>query len=191
MKRMLKPLILFYLCVAIIIAALAQQETNKPFAELILLKQKSDKDTSKVNLLLRLSEYYFLKLPKVSTDLDSSLAYAFSAEALSNTLAYQRGLGNSYRQQGKIHKAKNDITKGKYFVNKAIEIFKANNYLPELGETYFDFSGYYSLHGNEMIEKIRIIEHLSLPAFKQAGNLKKIADVLKELGDLQQLKGDY
>jgi two-component sensor histidine kinase/tetratricopeptide (TPR) repeat protein len=188
---MLKSLLLFYLFVAINIAALAQQETKQPSAELILLKQKSDKDTSKVNLLLRLSEYYFLRLPRVPTDLDSALAYAFSAERLSNTLAYQGGLGNSYRQLGKIHKTKNDITKGKYFANKAIEVFKSNNYFLELGETYFDFSGYYSLHGNEMTEKIRIVEHLSLPAFKQAGSVKKIADVLKELGDLQQLKGDY
>ena len=82
MKRMLKPFILFYLCAAIIIAALAQREANKPSAELILLKQKSDKDTTKVSLLLRLSEYYFSKVPKVSTDLDISLAYARSSSAI-------------------------------------------------------------------------------------------------------------
>jgi two-component sensor histidine kinase len=176
---------------SIVSIALAQPATTTLTSDLILLKRKSDQDTAKVNVLLRLSEFYFLKSPPGSRGHDSALLYASSAETLSNKQAYSQGLGNSYRQQAKIHKARKDMDRAKDFVHKAIDIFKTNNYFTELGETYFDLSGYYGLYGEEMAEKIRIIEQLSLPAFNMAGKPQKIADILKELADLQQLTGDY
>jgi hypothetical protein len=135
-------------------------------SDLITQLKKSKQDTVSVNLLLQLSEYYFFKPSTNAKDLDSSLWYGYTARNLSNTLQYQRGLGNSYEQISKVLHKKNNTTQGKYYANKAIEIFKANNYFLELGYAYYDLSGYYSIDSNkDIIERIRIVEQFSLPAF--------------------------
>jgi len=187
---MLKPLI--YICVfgCMIVTVSAQQRPYDSQSDLLLQLQKSNEDTSRVNLFLQLSDYYFLKSRRQATDRDSSLLHARSAEAFSIKLGYQKGLGNSYQQLSKIFHQNNDTANGKYFANKALQIFKTNNYLTELGYAYFDLSGYYSLSGSELIERIRWVEQ-SLSAFQQAGSKRKEADVLKELGDLRQIQGDY
>ncbi len=189
---MLRRLFFNGLFVFTIISVVAQQQGDVNVLELKQALKSSNNDTSKVNLLLQVSDYYFLKNPKQSTDLDTSMLYANNAEALSNKLYYEKGLGNSYEQISKIFHFHNDTTKGKYYANKAIEIFKANSFLIELGYAYYDLSGYYSINSSaEIIERIRIVEQLALPAFRESGSKLKEADILKELGDLLQLNGDY
>ena len=187
---MLRGFILFFLFSGVIISGKAQQ-ADKFLKDLHSQLQKSNKDSSRVNLLLQLSEYYFSKSPRQAADLDSSLSYVRTAETLSNSLGYQKGLGNSYAQYSKIFHTSNDTSRGKYFAGQAVEIFKKNRFYMELGYAYFDLSGYYSLNGSDLTERIRIVEQLSLPAFRQSGSILKEADILKELADLQQIKGDY
>ena len=181
-----------FICICLLTSVVASTMAQDGAGDLITQLKKSKQDTVSVNLLLQLSEYYFFKPSTNAKDLDSSLWYGYTARNLSNTLQYQRGLGNSYEQISKVLHKKNNITQGKYYANKAIEIFKANNYFLELGYAYYDLSGYYSIDSNkDIIERIRIVEQFSLPAFQQSGNKLKEADVLKELGDLKQLHGDY
>ena len=171
---------------------MAQEHTSVSLHDLKTRLLKSKKDTSAVNALLQLSEYFFVESSKNTTYSDSALLYGNAALKLSNTLHYQSGLGNSYEQISKIFHFKNDTAKGKYFANKAIAIFKANNYFLELGYAYYDLSGYYSIYNTaELAKRIYIVEQLSLPAFEHSGNKLKEADILKELGDLLQLNGEY
>ena len=189
---MLRRFLLKCLFVVITTSVAAQQQENNNIAAFKHALEANKQDTSKVNLLLRLSEYYFFKNPKRTTDLDSAMFYAKEAEALSNKLNDQKSLGNSYEQISKIFHQKNDTARGKYFANKAIEIFKANNCFMELAYAYYDLSGYYSINSSkEIVERISIVEQLVLPAFMQAGSKLKEADALKELSDLLQLKGEY
>lgn len=186
---MARPLIYIFLSAWMIAGAAAQQRPLASPDDLLLQLQKSDEDTSRVHLLLQLSDFYFSN-PNAD-DKGSSLLHARAAEALSNRLRYQKGLGNSYEQLSKIlHHRTNDTAGGKDFAYKAIQIFKTNNYLAELGYAYYDLSGYYSLSGDEISERIRCVEQ-SLLAFQKSGDKKKEADVFKELGDLRQIKGDY
>ncbi|WP_170117704.1 histidine kinase dimerization/phosphoacceptor domain -containing protein [Chitinophaga ginsengisoli] len=155
------------------------------------LKQ-SKEDTTRVILLLQLSDHYFHKASGDTKYLDSSLLYEYAAEQLSKKLNYPKGIGNSYEQLSKILHVQNNTAKARTFADKAIEIFKAHDLFLELGYAYYDLSGYYSINtSDELTERIRIVEQLALPAFQKSGNILKEADVLKELADLVQLTGNY
>lgn len=168
---------------------LAQEQPEKPVGELWSLLSKSRQDTPRVDLLLQLSDHYFPMPGRHQFDLDSAMAYARSAEASSIKLKYQRGLGDSYEQISKILHIRIGADSGKYYASKAIEIFKANNDLMELGYAYYDLSGYYTLYDSDMDKRIRLVEQ-SLSEFQQARNKRKEADVHKELGDLRSMNGD-
>jgi len=168
---------------------LAQEQPERPVGELWSLLSKSRQDTLRVDLLLQLSDHYFPTPGRNVFDLDSSMGYARSAEAFSAKLGYQRGLGDSYEQISKILHIRQDADSGKYYANKAIGIFKANNYLIELGYAYYDLSGYYTIYDSDMDKRIRLVEQ-SLAEFQQARNRRKEADVLKELGDLRSMISD-
>ena len=122
---MLKHFVYTYLLISLVSFARAQEKTGISLHDLNVSLEKSKKDTSRVNTLLQLSEYYFYKPLRNENNLDSSLLYGYAALKLSNTLHYQLGVGNSYEQISKVFHLKNDTAKGKYFANKAIEIFKA------------------------------------------------------------------
>ncbi|SFP53548.1 Two-component sensor histidine kinase, contains HisKA and HATPase domains [Parafilimonas terrae] len=149
-------------------------------------------DTARANLLLNLSVYYFFKASTDKKYFDSALLYEHAAEKLSKDLNYQKGIGNSYEQRSKILHKQVKTVEARQLADKAIEIFKANNLYLELGYAYYDVSGYYSINNtDELTERIRIVEELSLPAFQKSGSELKEADILKELGDLLQLEGNY
>lgn len=173
----------------IVQSALAQEQPERPVGTLWSSLSKSRQDTLMVDLLLQLSDHYFPLPGRQKFDLDSSIFYARSAEAFSNKLNYQRGLGDSYEQISRILHIRNSADSGKYYAGKAIEIFKMNNYLLELGYAYYDLAGYYTFYDNDLDKKIRLVEQ-SLSVFQAAGNKKKEADVHKELGDLRMIKND-
>ena len=189
---MLKQFIYTCILISVVSFAKAQEHANVSLHDLKTRLQESKKDTSAVNALLQLSEYFFVESSKNMTYSDSALLYGNAALKLGNTLHYSLGLGNSYEQISKVFHIKNDTAKGKYFANKAIAVFKANNFFLELGYAYYDLSGYYSIYNTaELATRIYIVEQLSLPAFEQSGSKLKEADILKELGDLLQLNGEY
>jgi two-component sensor histidine kinase len=150
----------------------------------------SNPDTVRVNLLLKLSDCYFLKPTPKTGDLETALAHAHAAEKLSMSLGYVRGQGNAYEQISKILHVKGDKKAAMELALKAIELFKANNYQLELGYAYFDLCGYQTLYGNGLAERIEL-EQKSLIAFRKSGFRKKEGDILKELADLHNLQQDY
>src|SRR5277367_359711 len=131
-------------CLSVLMAAcmtqpaLAQEQPEKPVEQLWSSLSTSRLDTSRVDLLLQLSIHYFPLPGRTKFDLDSSMAYARSAEAISFKLGYASGLGDSYEQISKVLHIRKAIDSGRYYANKAIGIFKANNYFRELGYAYYD-----------------------------------------------------
>ncbi|WP_217604869.1 histidine kinase dimerization/phosphoacceptor domain -containing protein [Chitinophaga sp. GbtcB8] len=189
MRRQIKYV---FMLAALIYSAVAAQQPDHNGAGLLLQLKKGKEDTVSVNLLLQLSEYYFRKASGGTKYLDSALVYEHAAEQLSKKLNYPKGIGNSYEQLSKILHVQNNTAQARRFADKAIEIFKAHDFFLELGYAYYDLSGYYSINfTDELTERIRIVEQLALPAFQRSGSKLKEADILKELGDLVQLTGNY
>jgi two-component sensor histidine kinase len=189
MRKFYKYCLLIFVVALITRPALAQEQPEKPVGELWSLLSKSGQDTSRVDLFLQLSDHYFPLPGRQQFNLDSSMAYARWAEAFSGKLRYQRGLGDSYEQISKILHIRTGADSGKYYADKAIDIFKANNYLMELGYAYYDLSGYYNIYDSDLDKRIRLVEQ-SLAEFQLARDKRKEADVYKELGDLRSMKTD-
>src|ERR1700722_3995924 len=170
--------------------AMAQDQPEKPIEQLWSSLSKSRQDTSRVTLLLQLSDHYFPLPGRTKFDLDSAMAYARSAEAISIRLGYQPGLGDSYEQISKILHIRKSVDSGRYYANKAVGIFKSKSAHMALGYAYYDLSGYYLLYDSDINKRIALVEQ-ALSEFQQARDKKKEADVHKELGDLRQINGDY
>lgn len=186
MRRLL--LILFLLPISWPCAAQYYTHPTPEDAKVLILQlQHSQPDTNRVNILVKLSNYYFGKINRNLRDVDSTLLFAKTAEQLSLSLDYKTGEGESYLLFSQVCRVKREMTKGEAYVNKAIALFED---LPlQLGEAYVEKRMYYSLYGNDLTERIRIME-LAVAAFRKAGNKEREADGYKELGDLYQIKGN-
>jgi two-component sensor histidine kinase/tetratricopeptide (TPR) repeat protein len=144
-------------------------------------------DTTYIDQLLKQSHYLFAKNNRSLKELDSALTLAKIADSLS--VNYLSGKGESYLMYSRICRAKRALDKGKTYTHKAIDIFTQNNRPFQLGEAYVELCLYYSLYGEELAERIRCLQQAE-GAFIKAGNKKRQADCLKELGDLHQIQGN-
>jgi two-component sensor histidine kinase len=160
--------------------------TPEDVKALILQLKYSQPDSNRVDILVKLGNYYFSKVNRTLTDTDSTFQMAQTAEALSLSLKYTVGEGESYVLYSQVCRVKLELTKGKDYVNKAIALFE--NHPLQLGEAYVEKRMYYSIYGKDLTERIRIME-LAVPAFHKAGNKEREADSYKELGDLYQIQG--
>lgn len=187
---MLRSLLLICLLLVERIPATAQRAATRPVAELLQLVEQGKPDTSRVGWLLQLSNYYFSNPAGQNADLVKPLSYALSAEALSVATRYQKGLGDSYMILSQIWRAKQEPARAKAYINKAIQTFTAARLFTNAAYAWFELSGYYALSGTELSQRIHLIEK-SVALFRQAGNIKKEADALKELADVQQIQGNF
>ena len=88
----------------------------------------SKQDTSKVNLLNRLSVEVIYSEP------ERSIAYSKEAIAISNNLGYNRGLGAAYYALGRVYTTQGDFDLAETNLNKSLEIHRT------AGETKKSFS---------------------------------------------------
>ena len=173
------------------ITAISQERKPTDPQILLSLIEKSKQDTIYVEQLLELSNYYFLNSHTEKIRLDSSLLFARRAETKSLQLKYAKGLGNSYISLSRIFRETQNGEKGKEYLNKAIITFSREKYFGELGEAYHELATYYSIDiASEIKERIRLDE-LALAAFRQSKDTLKLANEYKELGDLNNVIGDF
>ncbi|SFD61678.1 Two-component sensor histidine kinase, contains HisKA and HATPase domains [Chitinophaga sp. CF118] len=155
------------------------------------LLQKSKKDTSRVHLLLDLSQYYFSKSDRTPAQLDSGRIYALEAEALSISLHYPLGEGNAALLASGILRVQQQQEKGKQYLKKAMDLFTKYNYKDRIGEAYEETASYYDQETDEgVINRIQYKEK-AVAFFEQAGNRRRVGDVEKGIGDYYGMLGKY
>jgi two-component sensor histidine kinase/tetratricopeptide (TPR) repeat protein len=186
-----RQLLFILLMLAVQLTAISQEPKPTDPQILLSLIEKSKQDTIYVNRLLELSNYYFFNSHQEKIRLDSSLLFARRAETISAQLKYPKGLGNSLVSQSRVFRGAENGEKGKEYLNKAITIFSAENYFAELGGAYHELATYYLIHNDkELRERIRLDE-LALSAFIQSRDTFSLANEYKELGDLNNVVGDF
>ena len=158
---------------------------TEPF---LLALKRSIPDTNKVQLLLGLSDQYYYRLNRQPADIESALLYTLQARNLSISLGYHRGEGISELLLSRILPKRNEKENGRKASMKAIAIFTENNEYFQLGEAYYTLSGYYSLSGKEINQRIQLAEQ-SAEAFGKAGNREKQGHIYMQLGDLYLNQG--
>lgn len=153
--------------------------------------QKSHADTAQVKLLLQLSTYYNGLAKPSPADISNALAYAHTAENLSNTLSYPRGTGNSYMTYAQAYRLKKDSSACNGNVHKAITLFLKNNLYRDAAEAYLKGEEYYQAFGGTDLN-VRIAWYeKAFPIFAQVHAYDRQEATLKILGDFYQVLGKY
>jgi len=162
--------------------------TAKDTEPLLLALKRSIPDTNRVQLLLKLSDQYYYRLDAQPGDIEKALFYTQHAKKLSIILAYHKGEGISELLLSRILPKKNQKENGRKAALKAIAIFTGYQEYFQLGEAYYTLSGYYSLSGKEIDQRIQLAEK-SAEAFGKAGNREKQGHIYMQLGDLYLNQG--
>ena len=165
MKRLTKPVLTvffnptFWLFLSIlIIPGIHTSYANDNITELEKHVSNMQDDTAKVNVLLRLGEYY------CSIENDKALMYLQEAFTIATSQNYTSGIGKSLLWQGRVYYYKDDYTLSNKYLDKAKEILEANDELDDLAFLCFAKAAISSLksdyiHAMKMYEKaIRLTE---------------------------------
>jgi two-component sensor histidine kinase len=158
------------------------QGPTESYAALFQRLTSAKHDTAKIEALADLSRHFYFKSNQTNADRDSCALYANkvirAAEQIDDVaraaVGYQL-LGNHFRSAGQL-------TESKQYLTRAIDFFEREKKYLALGEAYFDYSLTYD-YEKQRPEKIKIVEK-SRDAFQKSGDIKKQADIHKELADL-------
>ncbi|WP_221392972.1 histidine kinase dimerization/phosphoacceptor domain -containing protein [Dyadobacter sp. NIV53] len=161
------------------------ENDTKPLLEKL---KNSGQDTNKVLLLFKLSDQYYYRQNRQQIDINRALFYTRAAKNLSILLSFHKGEGISELQLSRILPKMDRREEGREAVLKAIGIFTKYNEYFQLGEAYYTLSGYYSITGKEIQQRISLAEKSS-DAFGQAGNKEKQGHIYQQLGDLYLTQG--
>ncbi len=168
-----------------------QAYSSVPKVDSLFKKLKAtNADTNRVQVLVELSRNYIRKKDRKTSDLDSALLFARQAIALSQTLQFYKGIGNSYLVFSKALREKGKVQEGRSYAERAKDVFIQHEHPSMLGYAYSELTRYYSNAEADVSLKIRLNEK-ALTYFVLSGDTKKEADILKEQGDLHQLQGNY
>ncbi|GAB2590791.1 hypothetical protein GCM10027190_44270 [Spirosoma areae] len=151
---------------------------------------RSKADTNRVKLLIDLSYSYVHRPGELASDLNTALLFAKQATTLSRSLHYHKGEGRSYLIIGQALREKGDWPLGKAYAGRAFYLFRKYGELAQLGYVYSELTQYYSNTASDVSSKINLNQQ-ALSFFNQTGERKKVAELLKEQGDLLQLQENY
>jgi two-component sensor histidine kinase len=152
--------------------------------------QKSKSDSSRISILLQLSDYYN-NIPKPLPHIAKALAYAGAAEKLSLSLVDNRGLGNSYVALAKAFRDRKDSIRAKDYLSQAEKVFVDNKFFREAAEAVLNMEELYQYFGGTDL-KIRIAYYKqALVLFKQSAARHREEATLKVLGDFYYVQANY
>jgi two-component system, sensor histidine kinase PdtaS len=164
--------------------ACAQQLSKEEINQALSALRKSNADTVRVNLLIKVSEQYIWKPGESAKDLDTAILLASQAELLSKKLSYYSGYCNSFLLYSMAYREKGEREKGKQYINQAINLSESHKQYLVLGDSYLELSQYHNYwEPAEVPVKIEITKK-SYNAFIAADNIERQAFALKNLADL-------
>ncbi|HVU58077.1 MAG TPA: histidine kinase dimerization/phosphoacceptor domain -containing protein, partial [Puia sp.] len=159
----------------------------KPLAEIIRLVNTAASDSDRAIILLDEAIAYQLRAGGEKSDLDSAKTILLTVDQLNSRLRNKHVEAKSLLVSAFVHHDAGDTAAAHATVLKAISIYKTLPYPNETGEAYLHLSTYYPTEVLSQVADKRAIFAEALPYFRQAANKKRQADVLKDLGDLDQL----
>jgi two-component sensor histidine kinase len=149
-------------------------------------------DTARVKAMIRLADYYVNKPGEDAGDLLLAADYAIKANYVSKKSSYLWGKGAYFIVSARIAREKGKREESREYSIQAINIFNTNSrYALQLAEANLELSNSYNLSSDaEVANKIRYYEHGINLLRTAAPNSIKLADALKFLGDLYNVKDD-
>ena len=188
---MARGLIIIVLLATALLPCSAQQRQLKPIDEIRADLKKSTTDTGKANQLLNLALCYVYKPGEIAHDLDSALLLVRQAEGINTHLHDKKIEARSYFVYSNLLREEGNNETGKQYIEKSLEVYKSISDPGNMAEAWSELASYYGIYNSEEeIKQKRNCLEQALILFKAAGNKERQADMLKDLGDLDQVLGD-
>jgi len=131
-------------------------------------------DTVKVNVLLKLGEYY------CSLENDKALMYLQEAFTIATSLKYTSGIGKCMLWQGRVYYYKDNYTLSNNYLDKARDVLETTNDLDVLAFTFFAKAEIFTIlgdyiHALEMYNK-------AIKLTEETGNVKLMSSCYSSIG---------
>src|SRR5450432_3962756 len=192
---MCRKLILKIFCLASFLAGEAQAITPDQLSlrlnELPRKLKETTVDSSRSKILLELALCYVYKPGEYSSDLDSAILLTREAEKINERLHNKKTAAMAYFVYAAALREKGNNAAGKAYVDSSLKIYKTISDPENMAEAFVEKSRYYSIYDStaEIKEMKKNLEE-ALALFRITGNKKRQADLLKDLGDMDQILGN-
>jgi len=187
--HMARELILIILLATARLPCPAQQTQLKSIDEIRTALKQSTTDTGKANQLLNLALCYVYKPGETANDLDSALLLVKKAEGINADLHNKKIEAKSYYVYSNALREKGNTTLGREYIEKSLALYKTISEPNDMGEAWLELAKYYSAF-NEQISKKKEFYEQALALFRTTGNEKRQADLLKDIGDFNEIMGN-
>ncbi|MET0463399.1 MAG: histidine kinase dimerization/phosphoacceptor domain -containing protein [Chitinophagaceae bacterium] len=186
--------LVFILCCWLALPGLSQKpgfSEQEARSRLAVLRTKKP-SAEQVDLQLQWAAWLVNGIGQPSARVDSAFTLASQAQEYSRQLRYKAGEGKSSFQLAHIAEINHQYQQAKLAADDAVRIFKSLSAYDELGETYVSLwsittNAGQPEPGDAMMDYFLLrISYLdsAAKAFRQAGNKMRLADCLREEGDL-------
>ncbi|MDP9076149.1 MAG: tetratricopeptide repeat protein [Bacteroidota bacterium] len=162
------------------------KEVNSLYEQL----KKSNADTSRVSIFIKICRYDIVNSARQPALLDSALSVANRAKVLSDKLGYSEGIGLSYQLMAQAWCGKKDFKKGDVLIKKALTVFLAQGLYHDAAEAYLNMEEFYRAAGGKDFSLRISYYEKAQPLFHKVGAFEREGATLKILGDFYQVQGD-
>jgi len=173
------------------ISCLAETLSPIELQQSLKLLQQNKRDTSEVELLIRLAYHYVTKRGEEKSDMDSAAMLLNRAEGLSKALAYSKGMVGVCVRRTALLKELKETDKARALCDSAISMASKQNLHHLLGEAFMQRAAFYEwLRDDERPKKMACYEN-AIQAFKKSKSVEREAFCLKNLADLNMVAADF
>jgi two-component system, sensor histidine kinase PdtaS len=190
MHQMNRGLIIIVLLANALHPCIAQQMLLKPIDEIRTDLKQSTTDTGKANQLLNLALSYVYKPGEIASDLDSALLLVRQAQGINANLHNKKIEAKSYFVYSNALREKGNMKLGREYIEKSLAVYKTISEPDDMGEAWHELGMYYSAVNEEINMKKECYEK-ALTLFRTSGNKQRQGDLLKDIGDFDQIQGNY
>ena len=187
---MIRGLLLIIFMGTALVRGMAQ--TYQPTIPAIINElKKVHADSAQARLLLDLALDYVRKPGEYNTDLDTAIVLVKQVESINQKLQDKKTAARCYFVYSNALREGGKAEVGKQYIEKSLEVYKTISDPAGMAEAWVELGNYYSIYVSEEETRQKrkpIGEALIL--FRATGNKERQADILKDLGDLDQLLGD-
>jgi two-component sensor histidine kinase len=184
MNRVLSTLMMLFIYLTIYPQQIFREEVDS----LNNAVAKSKPDTGRINLLLRIAQFYLLKTVVTTTDFDSASMLIKQAELLNAKIKSKEADGYIILVESCLNRKRGQREAGQQKVDEAIKILTGGTNNSMLGQAYFEKANYYDYDYKDQTIRNRIyFIELGISAMKQSSDILNLAYYYCILGDLHHL----
>lgn len=164
------------------------ESPKKSVDELKKLLQKSKPDANRVEVLLKLGDYYLYKPEELMVDLDSALLFLQEAKTLSETLHAEKQIEESLVLMSKCYFERQEILSGRAVFMQLIQKYQKEGNKAKMAAAYMKMAREMFRNDNTYEEIISYFQKAGL-LYEQIEDKENSIMTLKEIADIHLNQG--